>query len=1067
MKELFVYAFFRVVRVITAWAIFVASAAGFAQVVGGSISGSVKDTTGAAVSGATVVVRNVETGATRALASDADGHYAAPSLPVGVYSVSAIRKGFDGQTRTDVRLVIGQSAEVDLSLAVGKLTQQVTVASAPATVELSTEQTSGLVDEKQVKDLPLNGRSFDELITLNPAVVNYTSGRSGGVGTSNSAAGNMFAVAGHRPQDNLFLLNGIEYTGASEINVTPGGVSGQLLGVDAVREFNVVTDTYGAEYGKRAGAQVSIVTASGTNNVHGSAFEFLRNSALDARNYFDQARIPEFQRNQFGGALGGPLRRNKVFLFGNYEGFRQNLRLSDLTLVPDGEARAGYLPDASGQESYVGVNPAAAAFLALWPEQNGPELGGGIAESFSSPLQRIREDFGSARADDSISGKDLLFGVYTVDDSAATTPSANPLSYVSEALREQVASLQEQHVFSATLLNIARFGYSRAAFFFTGTTPVDVQGWIAGRPIGALVIGGGTALNGASQLSGAGTNAGSDLSEARNLYTYDDHVYWTHGIHQFEFGGWLQQIQSNDNMAQNQYGQASFANLAAFLQGTVSTFTSVPSPTELGWRSTEGAGFVQDTVRLRPNLELRTGFRFETTNGWNEAQGRASNYLFDANGVIETSPRVGRSALAVNRAKFLPEPRIGLAWDPTGDGNTVVHAGFGVYRALLDNLDYRLDQTAPYNTTITLKNVPLGSLHIVPGDAPPSGSKISPSGVQPDAYTPTELTWSLSVEREIAPGTSLTVGYVGSHGYHQMLSEDVNEPIPTICPASPCPATLAAGTVYYPKGTPNANPALANTTTWISEGVSSYNGLEVDANHRFSHGFQLRGVYTWSKNLDDGTAWNTSVGANSPAFVEFPSQPKLDWGPANTDVRNLAVITGTYDLPFGEHDGGLYKRRIIKGWSVSEIATLQSGFPFTPQLGFNPTNNDDSRNPIRPSLNPEFKGRVIEGGPKQYFNPAAYVVPADGTYGNAGRDSLVGPGLAELDASVKKLTPVTERTTLQFRAEFFNVLNHTNFGTPNEVVYSAAGTTPSPTAGVVTSTSSTSRQIQFGVKLLF
>lgn len=1065
MKELFVYAFFRVVRVITVLAILVA--AGFAQVVGGSISGTVKDTTGAAVSGAAVVVRNVETGATRALTSDAEGHYAAPSLPVGVYSVSAIRKGFDGQTRTDVRLVIGQSAEVDLSLAVGKLTQQVTVASASATVELSTEQTSGLVDEKQVKDLPLNGRSFDELITLNPAVVNYTSERSGGVGTSNSAAGSMFAVAGHRPQDNLFLLNGIEYTGASEINVTPGGVSGQLLGVDAVREFNVVTDTYGAEYGKRAGAQVSIVTASGTNDVHGSAFEFLRNSALDARNYFDQARIPEFQRNQFGGALGGPLQRNKVFLFGNYEGFRQNLHLSDVTLVPDDEARAGYLPDASGQEGYVGVNPATVPLLALWPVQNGPELGDGIAESFSSPLQRIREDFGSARADDNISGKDLLFGVYTVDDSAAKTPSANPLSYVSEALREQVASVQEQHVFSATLLNIARFGYSRAAFFFTGTTPVDVQGWIAGRPIGALVIGGGTALNGASQLSGAGTNAGSNLSEARNLYTYDDHVYWSHSIHQFELGGWLQEIQSNDNMAQNQYGQASFTNLAAFLEGTVSTFTSVPSPTELGWRSTEGAGFVQDTVRPRPNLELRAGFRFEATNGWNEAQGRASNYLFDVNGVIETDPHVGHSALTKNRAKFLPEPRIGLAWDPTGHGKTVVHAGFGAYRALLDTLDYRLDQTAPYNTTNTLKNVPLESLHIVPGAAPPSGSRISPSGVQPDAYTPTVLTWSLSVEREIAPGTSLTVGYVGSHGYHQMLSEDVNEPIPTICPASPCPASLAAGTVYYAKGAPNANPALANTTTWISEGVSSYNGLEVDANHRFRCGFQLRGVYTWSKNLDDGTALNTSVGANSPAFVEFPSRPKLDWGPANTDVRNLAVITGTYDLPFGEHSGVGYRGRIIKGWSVSEIATVQSGFPFTPQLGFNPTNNGDSRNPIRPSLDPDFRGRIIEGGPKQYFNPAAYVVPADGTYGDAGRDSLAGPGLAELDASVKKLTPLTERTTLQFRAEFFNVLNHTNFGTPNEVVYSAAGTTTSPTAGVITSTSSASRQIQFGVKLLF
>ncbi|MGC2162690.1 MAG: carboxypeptidase-like regulatory domain-containing protein [Silvibacterium sp.] len=1061
------YVYSRSTRVFVLLFVLAFAATGWSQIVGASISGTVRDTTGAAIPGATITIRNAETGVTRSLTSDGEGRYAAPSVPVGTYLITASREGFSAQTQTGIRLVIGQSAVVNLSLAVGQVHQEVTVASTPATIELSTQQTSGLVDEKQVKELPLNGRSYDELMTLNPAVVNYSSERSGGIGTSNSAVGNMFAVSGHRPQDNIFLLNGIEYTGASEINVTPGGTSGQLLGVDAVREFNVVTDNYGAEYGKRTGAQVSIVTASGTNSVHGSVFEFIRNSAFDARNYFDQANIPEFQRNQFGGALGGPLRRNKVFLFGNYEGFRQNLHLSDLTLVPDNQARQGYIPNSSGQENYVGVNPAVQPLLALWPVQNGPELGSGIAESFSNPLQRIREDFGTTRADYNISDADLLFGVYTIDDSDANTPNSNPLSYVVEALREQVASVQEQHVFSASLLNTARFGYSRAAYFFTGTTPVDVPGWIAGRPIGAIVIGGGTALNGASQISGAGTNAGSNLSTARNLYTYDDHVYWTHGIHQIELGGWLQQIQSNDNMAQDQYGQASFGSLTSFLQGTVSTFTSVPSPTELGWRSIEGAGFVQDTVRIRPNLELQAGFRFESTNGWNEAQNRASNYLFDSTGVIETNPRIGHSALTENRAKFLPEPRIGLAWDPTGHSSTVVHAGFGVYRALLDNLDYRLDQTAPFNTTNTLKNVPLSSINIVPGEAPPSGSRISPSGVQPDTYTPTVLTWSLSIAQQVAPNTSLTIGYVGSHGYHQMLSEDVNEPIPTICPASPCPSTLPAGTVYYPTGAPYANPALANTTTWISEGVSSYNGLEVDANHRFGHGLQLRGVYTWSKNLDDGTAWNTSVGANSPAFVEFPSRPKLDWGPANSDVRNLAVINGTYDLPFGHSDSGRLNRTLIQGWSVSEIATLQSGFPFTPQLGYNPTNNGDSRDPIRPSINPNFHGKVIEGGPNQYFNPDAFVVPATGTYGNAGRDSLVGPGLANLDTSLKKTTALSKKINLQFRAEFFNVLNHTNFGTPNEVVYSSAGTTPSPTAGVITSTSSTSRQIQFGAKLLF
>ncbi|HZC43359.1 MAG TPA: carboxypeptidase-like regulatory domain-containing protein, partial [Acidobacteriaceae bacterium] len=296
-----------------------------AQVVGATLSGTIQDASGAAIVDARVTIRNLETGAVRTLVSDAAGTYSAPSLAVGRYQVTVQKEGFNTQSETGINLVVGQSAVANLSLAVGKIEQQVVVNDVPLAINTTTQPTSGLVSARQVKELPLNGRSYDELITLNPASVNYTAERSGAVGTSNSAPGNMFAVAGHRPQDNLYLLNGIEYTGASEIDVTPGGLSGELLGVDAVREFNVVSDTYGAEYGKRTGAQISIDTESGTNLVHGSAFEFLRNSALDARNYFDRGDIPIFQRNQFGGALGGPLLKNRLLLFGNYEGFRQNL----------------------------------------------------------------------------------------------------------------------------------------------------------------------------------------------------------------------------------------------------------------------------------------------------------------------------------------------------------------------------------------------------------------------------------------------------------------------------------------------------------------------------------------------------------------------------------------------------------------------------------------------------------------------------------------------------------------------------------------------------------------------
>jgi hypothetical protein len=1068
------------------------SLAAHAQIVGGSISGTVRDASGALLGNATVTARQLETGFTRTLTTGADGRFSAPSMPVGDYAVTVTHDGFHRAEQSGIALVIGQSLELTFALSVENVKQEVVVNGSAPTINVTTQSTAGLIDERQVKELPLNGRSYDELLTLNPATVNYTGERSGGIGTSNSSVGNMFSVSGRRPQDNLFLLNGIEYTGASLINVTPGGTSGELLGVDAVREFNVVSDTYGASYGKRDGAQVSIVTSSGTNKLHGTGFEFLRNSALDARNYFDQATIPEFQRNQFGGSLGGPIRKDKQFLFGNYEGFRQYWGLSDVTLVPDNEARQGYLPNSAGVEQYVGVNSAVAPLLNLWPVQNGPELlsngnPSGIAESFSNPPQHIREDFGTTRFDDNLSGKDLLFAVYTVDDSAANTPSANPLSYVNESLREQVASVQEQHVFSQSLLNTARFGYSRGSYFFTGIVPVSgVSGWVSGDPVGAIVISGSTASNGASTITGAGANTGSNNLTARNLFTWDDHIYWSHGRNQVEAGVWLQRVQSNDLLAQDQYGQASFSTETTFLQGTVATFTLVPAPTELGWRSLEGAAFVEDTIKVTPRLEVRAGFRSESTNGWNEAQGRASNYAI-VNGVLQTTPIVGNSALWTNRAKFLPAPRVGFAWDVWGNGKTAVRGGFGLYHGLLDTLDYRLDQTAPYNTAESIKKIAASSLNFTPGVPPPSTVTVSPSNVQPDLATPAVINWSLRIEQEIAPRTALNVGYVGWHGYHQILSEDMNEPIPSFAPT---------GQAYYPS-TAYANPALANSTSWVSGGAGSYNALEVDVRRSYANGLQLRGNYTWSKNLDDGSAWNTSVSGNTPAYVEFPLDPQLDWGPAATDVRNAFSFNGSYELPFGP--GHRFLNHLwapanyaVAGWTTSAIVTSQSGFPFSPQLGYNPPDNGDSRNPVRPSWNPAFNGNLYPRTAGEWFNPNAFIQPTVsisngsggntiyGTYGNVSRDSLVGPRLNELDFSAAKTSKITESLNLQFRAEFFNLLNHTNFLTPNEVVYSSAPAvttaggvetiTPSaisPTAGVVTATATTSRQIQFGAKLQF
>jgi Carboxypeptidase regulatory-like domain len=1065
-----------------------------------ALSGSITDPSGAPVSGAEVIVTNVETGVARTVTTGDSGRYHVFALPIGEYEIRAGKARFAEEVRSGIRLAVDEDATANLTLRLGQTTQRVNVNSDVPLVSITTADISGIVGQKEIKDLPLNGRSYDLLLPLNPGIVNFTSQKTGGTGISNSTTGNNFAVSGNRPQQNLFLLNGIEYTGAAENNMQPGGTSGQLLGVEAVREFNVLRDSYGAEYGKRPGAQVLIATRGGTNSWHGSAFDFLRNNALDAPNFFDQASAPPFQRNQFGGSLGGPIRTNKTFIFADYEGLRQNLHQTSATFVPDLASRASAVPS---------VKP----LLNLWPTPpaNAPDFNG-IAEVFGSPLQRIREDFGTARLDQLFSSRDTFSAVYTIDDGRDVTATpANPYSTDVMTLREQVLSVEETHVFSSNFLNTARVGYSRAGYFFTGeptpgTPAASVPGFLTGLPVGAIVVGGSAASNPQATIGLAGSNNGSDLRVARNLYTYDDQVSWTRGRHQFSFGAWFQQFQSNEMLALSQFGQATFSSLPTFLAGNTSSFLYDPAPTEMNWRSLFGAFYAQDVVRLTPRLTLSLGLRDEFSTGWNEAHGRAANYTF-ANGAISTDPRVATSTFTENNAKFLPQPRIGVAWSPFG-AKTVVRAGFGIYNDLQDALGYRTDQNSPFNPAYSIAALPVSSLPINPSAPVPANAKIVPGGVQPDLKTPALISWSLRVERELWPNTSLSVGYVGSHGYHELTGIDANEPFPVVCPAASCPAvyptydpsqppaptnsptvgfpvgsplagaSVPTGSFYIPVGTSKANPALANTWAWFSAANSSYNALQVDLRRRLSRGLVLRGIYTWSKALDDGDSLNQTTAGNAPGLVANPFDIRADWGPATYDVRNIGVMNTIYALPFGSAQAFAnsfsgWADRVVGGWSVASIVTLQSGFPFTPQLSYNPSNNGDTRNPVRPFSNPDFHGPVILGNPDQWFSPTAFIAPpsALGFYGNLGRDSFTGPGLATWDFSVLKDTPIRERLTLQFRAEIFNLLNRVNLNTPNLIVFTPpSATNPSGvsgTAGAITSTSTSSRQVQFALKLLW
>src|SRR5262245_14296660 len=604
-----------------AFAILVSTAScewGWSQVTA-AISGNVEDATGAAVGGATVMVKSVETGATRSVTTDETGNYRLLSLPLGLQEVRAEKPGFRSAVRTGINLVVGQEAIVNLKLDVGQVSQEVTVEADTALVDVTTANIAGVVSERQIRELPLNGRSFDNLITLNPGTINYTYKSPGTV----TSQGNTFSVAGRRPLENIFLLNGIEYTGSSQLSNTPGGVSGNLLGIDAVREFNVQTGTYSAEYGKRAGAQVTVVTQSGVNQFHGSVVEFLRNSALDARNIFDlnpaggKSSAAPFRRNQFGASAGGPIKKDRLFAFGNYEGFRHRLVINSVSVVPNLEARQGRLPSATAGVSAGVANLRAEmlGYMALWPQPNGPEIlvpatapGTGLvptgtAYSYNGPKQTINEDFVTLKTDYNARESDSLSISYTVDDGDSLSPLADPLFGNFITLRSQVASIRETHIFSPRVLNTFTVGFSRAGFAldsFAFTNYPSSLSFVSGQGPGGIVIGGGATTTGAAAITSAGPNNAAGARNRRNLFTLTDSLQMSRGMHQISLGAWFQKLQDNENTASRRLGVANFGTLTTFLQGTLSAtgFQIVPTTTELGFRSWFGAWYAEEWMKL-------------------------------------------------------------------------------------------------------------------------------------------------------------------------------------------------------------------------------------------------------------------------------------------------------------------------------------------------------------------------------------------------------------------------------------------------------------------------------------
>ena len=835
-----------------------------AQGMGSGIQGSVRDSSGAVIPGATIAVTSTETNLQRSVTSNSAGLFAVPDLSPGKYRVQVSMQGFQGYIREDIELVVGQQLVLNTILQVGNVAEQVTVTGEMALVDTSTAQVAGLVAERQVKDLPLNGRSFDNLITLNPGTVNTTAAVQGV--SSSTGTGNYFSIGGRRPGENLFLWNGVEYPGGtSASSSTPGGISGQLLGIDAVREFNVTPNTDSAEFGHRAGGQVGVVTQSGSNVLHGSLFEFLRNDKLDARNFFDRGSIPPFKRNQFGGSGGGPIKKDKTFVFGNYEGFRQRLGLSRVAIVPDAQTRQGLLPNATTgvYEPVVGFNPAVKPYFGLWPDP-GQEittaagLPTGTAYSFSNPASPIREDFGIVRGDQTFSDRDTLSGSYTADDGASIQPQSNPLSTLTLAQRTQLLSLSEVHIFSPNVINNFTAGFSRAHWRFqysVSITPSGAVPLLVGRPVGQLNIGGNNG-NTVITNAGAGPNTGHDQLNIDNIFSYTDQMHINKGIHSIALGAWAERLQSNEN--NGNFGNWQFPSLIAFMQGKP-TSLNVQDAMRVPWRVWMGAWFVQDSIKLRSNLTLSVGLRHEFTNGWNALDGRAGNFIQGPGGVLENQLHFGDNLLLKNRATRLFGPRFAVAWDPFGKGKTSIRAGWGLMYNMLDNIGWCCRNMLPIAASYQLNSTP--QLQIPFPLQVPAASQIPAAlnpvqgggsgGIQTDPYTPTVFNYRFEVEQALSGSMTLRLAYIGSRGYHEIQRADANTAFPVILANGtkffPCPGGAATCTAATRR-----NTHFGSQAEFFTSAVNSANMFYVDLNRRFRSGLAFRANYTYGCKSNNG-----------------------------------------------------------------------------------------------------------------------------------------------------------------------------------------------------------------------
>jgi Carboxypeptidase regulatory-like domain/TonB-dependent Receptor Plug Domain len=1079
---------------VLATVLFLSTSNVFAQVSTGTISGTVKDASGAMAVGATVTITNTSTGiVTRSVTSDT-GFYSVPNLQTGPYTVSITAVGFSEEVEQGIRLNVGAEQEINFTLKVGAVTEKVVVTTVPANIDVVTSTTMPVVDERTIRALPLNGRDWTQLANLQPGVAAVRTQPAVAVTNqrANRGIGNQLTVGGARPQQNNYRVDGISINDYS--NGGPGGVIGSNLGVDAIQEFSVVTSNASADYGKSAGGIINAVTRGGTNQFHGSAYEFLRNSALDARNEFDAAgQIAEFRRNQFGASAGGPILKGRTFVFGDYEGLRQFQGANASSIVPSAAARGGSLcvpapppavnPCASHKQ--VTVNSAVAPYLTFYPLPStdpGPNSDTG-SFLFNDPFTS-HENYFTIRADHRISDKDSLTGTYFYDNGNLTSPDPFNVRITGNIAKRQLATIGESHVFNANLLNSIKFGYSRvvsdAPTTLAAINPAagDVSlGFVPTLPVGLINIGGIANFQG-------GLHATGEFIFHLNSYQVYDDVYFTRGKHALKMGFAFERLQNNQLGTSNPNGQYIFSSLQTFLTNSPTSFNAPlatgVSPRDL--RQSVFGGYIEDNYRLFSNLTLNLGVRYEPVTVPTETANRLANLR----SLTDTSPHLGNPYFQNASLKNIA-PRVGFAWDPLGKGMTSIHAGYGIYDA--QQLNYLYEGlsifTAPY---LELGNNAAPGVGSFPKGGYPS---LSAANLR-YAYAPNTSSrsyvqqYSMNVQQQLPYDFVLQVGYAGSRGTHLPYRvDDVNTIQPIVSngsylfygpngTASPSPAALNAAKL---------NPNIGQISAVFMTGYSHYNSLQTSLTKSFTHHTQFQLSYTWSKSMDDGSS--STFGdtfANSVSSLPLWA-PNRRRGISDFNVPRNLVLNYLIELPNVRKDIPVAPF-LLNGWQWGGIFQTSVGEPFTPLISGDPLNlhsNDVFAFPDR------LTGTGCAGNPvksvtpfnRQYVNVSCFAFPAFDPVtglthlGTAGRNSILGPGLTDFDTSLVKNTrfpKISESFNVQFRAELFNVLNQVNYATPPKAgtqLFNGSGATLATGGVLVGPTASSSRQAQFALKVLF